>query len=177
MLLYGFRFEGFPRQGFAAFSLRDREERRAEIVRAFHPSLALLGLDLKEWLDPRASLPLHAHLPRLDWPPGYQPFCTWLTLSRESHGYQAGPQLSVGVHADNVSIRLGWDTTADAFGRFEFLCRHAEPGRDLVRIAAAEDLKFRVFDSAPWPRGSELVFESSHDLAHSFDEVRRRGVW
>ena len=28
--------------------------------------------------------------------------CTWLALSREAHGYQAGPQLNVGVHADHV---------------------------------------------------------------------------
>jgi hypothetical protein len=177
MLLYGFRFQGLPREAFAVFSLSNREERRAAIVAAFHPALELLGQDLKEWLDPHASVPLHAHLPRLDWPPGYQPFCTWLALSRESHGYQAGPQLGLGVHADSVSIRLGWDTGADAFGRFEFLCRHGEVGPELVTIAASHDLRFRVFASAPWPSGSELCFESGHDLAGSFAEVRRRGVW
>ncbi len=113
----------------------------------------------------------------MDWPRGYQPFCTWLAVSREAHGYQTGPQLNVGVHADHVAVRLGWDTSSDFFGRFEFLCRRGDLGRELVRIAAEMDLQFRVYASAPWPEGSHRVFESANDLDGSFLQVSRRGVW
>lgn len=171
------RFQGLPKDAFAAFAIRDREERRRAILDQFHPSLSLLAEDLLEQLAPQASGPLHAHLPRLDWPRGYQPFCTWLTLSREAHGYQAGPQLGVGVHADHVAVRLGWDTSAASFGRFELLGRHGQTSRDLAQVAAAQGLRYRVFAAAPWPRGSTCVFESATDIARSFDEVRRRGVW
>ncbi len=173
----GCGFEGLPREAFDLFGIHDHEERRREIIARIHPPLGRLAQDLLEQLNPQAARPLHSHLPRLDWPRGYRPFCTWLTLSRETHGYQAGAQLNVGVHADHVSVRLGWDTSADAFGRFEFLARHGELGRDLARVAADHALAFRVFAAAPWPAGSALVFESSSDLGRSFDEVRRRGVW
>jgi hypothetical protein len=171
------RFQGLPHAAFAAFGISDREERRRAILAQFHPSLQLLAEDLLERLGPLASAPLHVHLPRLDWPPGYQPFCTWLTLSHEVHGYQAGPQLGIGVHADHVSIRLGWDTAATAFARFELLARHGQIGRQLTQLATAQDLRFRVFAPVPWPRGSTCVFDSAADLPGSFDEVRRRGVW
>jgi len=171
------RFQGLPAQAFAAFRIPDREERRRAILDQFHPGLQLLAEDLVERLAPLASAPLHTHLPRLDWPRGYQPFCTWLTLSHEAHGYQAGPQLGVGVHADHVSLRLGWDTSATAFARFELLARHGQIGRELVRAAAAQGLRFRVFAPAPWPRGSACTFDSPANLPGSFDEVRRRGVW
>jgi hypothetical protein len=171
------RFQGLPPEGFAAFANRDRESRRRAIIDTLHPALERLGGDLLERLAPRATRPLHQHLPRLDWPRGYQPFCTWLALSQESHGYQAGPQLNLGVHPDHVDLRLGWDTAADAFGRFEFLCRHGELGGDLVAVAERLDLRFRVYAPAPWPKGSERVFESPGDVAQSFEEVRRRGVW
>lgn len=171
------RFGGLPREGFELFLIGNRDERRRRIVEAIHPALTLLGEDLVERLNPRAERPLHAHLPRLDWPRDYQPFCTWLALSRESQGYQAGAQLNVGVHADHVALRLGWDTAADAFGRFEFLCRHGGLGPELARVAQRHDLDLRVYAAAPWPAGSEEVFRSRDDLAGSFAEVRRRGVW
>lgn len=171
------RFSGLPEGCFELFGIADREERRRAILEVIHPALALLAEDLLERLNPHAAEPLHSHLPRLDWPRGYQPFCTWLALSRESHGYQAGAQLNVGVHPDHVGLRLGWDTSADAFGRFEFLGRHGGLGDELRRVAADRDLAFRVFASAPWPRGSARVFESATDLRGSFDEVRRRGIW
>jgi len=171
------RFRGLPRGGFEVFSIPGVDERRTAIIETFHPQLALLGEDLLERLGPVATEPLHAHLPRLDWPRGYQPFCTWLALSRDSHGYQTNAQLNVGVHADQVTVRLGWDASAGTFGRFEFLARHGEVGRDLVRVAREADLEFRVFAAAPWPRGSDKVFESRDDIAGSFDEVRRHGVW
>ena len=96
------KFRGLPRDGFALFEIPDREQRRCEILKTIHPPLALLGEDLLERLNPYAEQLLHAHLPRLDWPKGYQPFCTWLALSRESHGYQSGAQLNIGVHATRV---------------------------------------------------------------------------
>lgn len=170
-------FCGLPREGFGLFRIEDRNRRRRAIIDTFHPPLSALGQELIESLAPGASEPLHAHLPRLDWPRGYQPFCTWLALSRESHGYQAGPQLNVGVHEDHIALRLGWDAAADAFGRFEFLCRHGELRDELFRLAAEQELLFRVYAAAPWPRGSERVFESSTDLVGSFDETHRRGVW
>ena len=70
-----------------------------------------------------------------------------------------------------------WDATADAFGRFEFLCRRGDYGQALVEVARAESLKFRVYAAAAWPQGSKCVFETDDDPAGSFDEVHRRGVW
>ena len=49
-------------------------------------------------------------------------------------------------------------------------------GRDAF-VAAELDLQFRVFASAPWPRGSDCVFASATDLRGSLDEIARRGVW
>jgi hypothetical protein len=171
------RFEGLPRDGFGLFRIRDRDARRRAILDTIHPPLHRLGEDLLERLEPRATDKLHFHLPRLDWPRGYQPFATWLALSREPHGYQGGPQLNVGVHADHVALRLGWDCSADAFGRFEFLCRHGDLGPHLLEVARANELQFRVYAAAAWPEGSRLVFESADDVAGSFSEVRTHGVW
>jgi hypothetical protein len=171
------RFTGLDPKAFRAFAVRDRDERRRAIVSGFHPALALLGEDLLERLNPIAAMPLHTHLPRLDWPQGYQPFCTWLALSRMAHGYQAGPQLNLGVHADHVAARLAFDASADAYGRFEFFCRHGGLGADLAEAAAANGLTFRVYASAPWPEGSHLVFQSASDWPGAFAEVARRGVW
>ena len=114
--------------------------------------------DLAGRLAAPEDAPLHVHLPRLDWPRGYEPFCTWLALSKESQGYQAGPQLNIGIHADHVAVRLGWDATADAFGRFEFLCRHAGLGNELREAANAADLAFRVYMALPWPDGSKTRY-------------------
>jgi len=171
------RFEGLPEHGFPAFELPRREERRRAIIDTFHPALKDLAEDLLVRLNSRAEQELRAHLPRLDWPPEYQPFCTWLALSREGHGYQAGPQLNLGVHADHVAVRLGWDTQSDAFGRFEFLCRRGHHGESLLEVARGEGLAFRVYAAAAWPQGSICVFESADDVTGSFDEVARRGVW
>lgn len=171
------RFTGLPAEGFQAFAIRDREQRRQAIIDAFHPSLRLLGEDLLEALTPLTTVGLHAHVPRLDWPQGYQPFCTWLAISADRHGYRSGPQLNVGVHPDHVAVRLGWDTHVDAFGRFEFLCRFGGLGEMMAETAARHGYRFRVYASAPWPEGSRRVFESADDWAGSFAEVRRRGVW
>ncbi len=171
------RFPGLPRKGFDVFTVKPRALRRREIVDNFHPGLKLLGEDLIERLDPGAAAPLHAHIPRLDWPRDYEPFCTWLALSRKPQGYQDGPQLNLGVHADHVAARLGWDTQSDAFGRFEFLVRRAHLGEQFAELAAEHGLHIRVYAAAPWPQGSRCVFESQDDSDRSFDEVRARGVW
>jgi len=136
------RFQGLPADGFGAFEIRDRDERRRAIVDTFHPGLKLLGEDLVETLGPP---PLHAHLPRLDWPKGYQPFCTWLALSRQAHGYQGHAQLNVGVHRDHVGLRLGWDASADSFGRF---WERGEHSIGLGVDAANETGAFRLYERA-----------------------------
>jgi hypothetical protein len=100
-----------------------------------------------------------------------------LALSRLPHGYQAGPQLNVGIHAEYVAARLAWDPSADTFGRFEFRCRVAGLGPALAETAASAGLFFRVYAAAPWPEGSRLVFESETDWDEAFVEVGRRGVW
>lgn len=170
-------FPGFRAEAFEVFSIRDRAERRKAIIEAFHPTLRLLAEDLIGALGRAPTTRLNAHLPRLDWPAGYQPFCTWLALSRERHGYQAGPQLNLGVHRDHVAARLAWDTATAAFGRFEFLCRHGGLGADLRTVAAAMEFRFRVYAATGWPEGSRRIFESADDLEGAFEEVRRRGVW
>jgi hypothetical protein len=169
-------FPGFRREDFEVFGIRDREPRRRAIIGAFHPPLKLLAEDLQSALN-ETGPPFHAHVPRLDWPKGYVPFCTWLALSRLPHGYQAGPQLNVGVHADFVAARLAWDTSADAFGRFEFRCRVAGLWQALADTAEAAGLWFRVYAAAPWPAGSRCVFASATDWDGAFAEVARRGVW
>lgn len=170
-------FDGLPRDGFDVFSIEQRDARRRAIIETFHPALETLGTDLVERLSPGLAHPLHAHLPRLDWPRTYEPFATWLALSHKSQGYQDGPQLNVGVHADHVAIRLGWDASAAGFGRFEFLCRHAGLGTALVEQAVAQELDFRVYAAARWPEGSRCVLRTAGPIGPTFDEVRRRGVW
>jgi len=171
------KFKGLPEEGFDTFALADRVARRKAIIDTIHPALEALGEDLLARLSPRAAEPLHVHLPRLDWPRDYQPFCTWLALSRKAQGYQSGPQLNLGVHADHVTARLGWDTSSESFARFGFLCRHGEVGDVLHGLAAEQDLVFRVYAAAPWPRGSRRVVETRDDVARAFDEARQRGVW
>lgn len=182
-------FRGLPEAGFGLFALPDRIERRRRILETIHPPLQTLGEDLCTQLAPAAGAELHLHLPRLDWPRNYEPFCTWLALSYEAHGYQAGPQLNVGVHADYVAVRMGWDTSAPAFGRFEFLCRIGHLDEPLLAAAREAGLRLRVYAAAAWPDGSRLVFEgpdptrgeertvAAEELARSFAEVHRRGVW
>lgn len=171
------KFQGLPEEGFGTFAIANRHERREAIIETIHPALQALGEDLLAALLPLAVEPLHAHLPRLDWPRDYQPFCTWLALSRQPQSYLAGPQLNLGVHGDYVAARLGWDTSSDLFGRFEFLCRHGDLGEYLVALAEAEDLRFRVYAAEPWPDGSRCVVETPYDLRLAFDEARGGGVW
>jgi hypothetical protein len=171
------RFEGLPLDGFEVFAIPNRGERRRAIITTFHPALERLGSDLVRSLSGRAEKPLHAHLPRLDWPRSYQPFCTWVALSHDTHGYQNRAQLNLGVHADYVAIRLGWDTTQASFGRFEFICRHDHLGEELAKTAREEKLAYRVYGSAPWPQGSRLVFESPDDWQKAFEVTHHRGVW
>jgi len=171
------RFPGFEPGAFEAFAIPEREHRRREIVARFHPALEALAEDLVERLSPDAGPRMHRHLPRLDWPPGYQPFCTWLALSAMSHGYQAGPQLNIGVHRDHVAARLAWDVAADAYGRFEVRCRHGHLGEAFERTASDNALAFRVYAAAPWPEGSRLVYQSDRDWRGAFDEAARRGVF
>ena len=158
------------------FSIAHREERRRAIIATFHPQLEVLGKLAIRRLGKTSSSALHAHLPHLNWPPGYQPFCTWLALSFESHGYQEGAQLNLGIHVDHLAVRLGWDPSADLFGRFEFLCRHGGLARQLIECMS-QRMKIRVYASARWPQGSRLTFETEQDVTGSFDEVNRRGVW
>jgi hypothetical protein len=171
------KFPGFKREDFDVFAIRDREARRRAIIAAFHPGLKSLADDALLLLNEAPGSVFHAHVPRLDWPKGYVSFCTWLALSRLPHGYQAGPQLNVGIHADFVAARLAWDTSADAFGRFEFRCRVAKLGDTLAETAASAGLSFRVYAAAPWPDGSRCVFISPTDWDEAFAEVARRGVW
>lgn len=170
-------FAGFPHEGFGTFSIAHREERRRAIMSAFHPPLQSFGRLAIRRLSSSSGRDLHLHLPQLNWPPGYQPFCTWLALSFETHGYQDGAQLNLGIHADHVTVRLGWDTRPDLFGRFEFLCRHGGLGQRLVELAESQRMSIRVYASARWPEGSRLTFETRTDVDGSFDEVARRGVW
>ncbi len=170
-------FPGLPIDGFRVFEIRDRVERRRAIVDTFHPALEQLGRDLIAKLGAGRDRELHAHLPRLDWPRDYQPFCTWLALSHEAQGYQARAQLNLGVHRDYVAIRLGWDTGQDAYGRFEFRGRPGGLGDRLERAAAGHGLAFRVYASARWPEGSREVFCSRTDWKRSLDEAAERGVW
>ena len=81
------------------------------------------------------------------------------------------------MHRDHVGLRLGWDASADSFGRFEFLSRHAHLGEAMAVLALEWGFTFRVYAAAPWPEGSRLVFQSGTDWQGAFEEVRRRGVW
>jgi hypothetical protein len=171
------RFRGFRATDFEVFAIQDRDTRRHAIIDTFHPALKLLADDILPLLAEKPGQPFHSHVPRLDWPKGYSPFCTWLAFSRLPHGYQAGPQLNVGIHSDHVAARLAWDTSADAFGRFEFRARMAGLGDALAETAEDTGLMFRVYAAAPWPEGSRCVFESSTDWDAAFAEVARRGVW
>jgi hypothetical protein len=171
------QFQGLPADGFEAFGISDHEQRRREIISAFHTPLAALAEDLLADLKSLSTSRLHSHLPRLDWPRGYKPFCTWLALSHSARGYRAGPQLNVGIHRDYVAARLGWDVQAPAFGRFEFLCRFGRLGSEMEALAAEHGLRFRVYAAAPWPQGSQLVYESAEDWKGAFAEAQLRGVW
>ena len=75
------KFDGLPREGFETFGMPHADQRRQAIIETIHPALEALGEDLLNSLNRRAAEPLHRHLPRLDWPRGYEPFCTWMACS------------------------------------------------------------------------------------------------
>ena len=104
------RFEGLPREGFELFAEPSRERRRRAILETIHPPLQRLGDYLVRRLRAAAGAPLHTHLPQLNWPPGYQPFCTWLTLSFEAQGYQEDAQLNIGVWLPDWAGPADWET-------------------------------------------------------------------
>ncbi len=170
-------FSGLPTHRLDVLDIPDTDRRRQAIIEVFHPPLRALGEELLPRLVSAGGTGLHLFQPRLNWPRSYQPFCTWLVISRETQGYQACGQLNIGIHRDHASVRLGFDTSVAAYGRFEFLCRFHGVGERLVRLAADGDLRFRVYAAVDWPEGSRLVFTSDHDLDGAFDDVRMHGVW
>jgi hypothetical protein len=170
-----FRFPGFFPEDFAAFRIADRGRRREEILRLLHPKLAALGEDILADFRRRGIEGLHPHLPQLNWPPGYQPFCTWLALSSHPHRYQQLAQLNVGIHEPYVSVRLGFDTAGEGFGRFLFLMSHGDLPRVLDRIAIPAGLRCRVYRTAPWPEGSRAVFDSGEDFLRGVQAAERAG--
>jgi hypothetical protein len=159
-----YRFPGFAPEDFRVFHIPDRADRRQEILRVFHPKLAALGEDILADFRRRGIEGLHPHLPHLNWPPGYQPFCTWLALSTQPHRYQDMAQLNVGVHEPFVSVRLGFDTSGSAFGRFLFLMTHGDLPATLERVVVPAGLRCRVYRRVPWPEGSRALFDTGHDF-------------
>jgi hypothetical protein len=139
------RFQGLPASGFAAFDVRDRDARRQAIIDAFHPALKLLGEDLVEDLGEPA---LHPPLPRLGWPKGYQPFFTWLALSRQAHALPGSRAAQRRRAPRPRGLRLGWDASADSFGRFEFLSRTPTWARRWPRWRPRRGFLFRVYAAA-----------------------------
>jgi len=173
-----FRFPGFKPGDFEPFRIPDRHHRREEIIRLLHPKLGALGEDILSDFRRRGIEGLHPHLPHLNWPPGYEPFCTWLALSTQPHRYQQLAQLNVGVHEPYVSVRLGFDTAGEAFGRFLFLMSHSDLPGVLARIAVPAGLRCRVFRRAPWPEGSRAVFDSGEDFLRGVQAAEREnGNW
>ncbi len=173
-----FRFPGFKPEDFLSFRTRDRIRRREEILECFHPKLAALGEDILADFRSRGIEGLYPHLPQLNWPRGYEPFCTWLALSVQPHRYQRLAQLNVGVHEPYVAVRLGFDTAGDAFGRFYFLMCHTDLRDLLGRIAAPAGLRCRAYRKAPWPEGSRAVFDSGEDFLDGVRAAEReRANW
>jgi hypothetical protein len=170
-----FRFPGFAPEDFACFLVPDHHRRREEILRILHPKLALLGEELLADFRRRGIEGLHAHLPQLNWPPGYHPFCTWLALSAQPHRYQQLAQLNVGVHEPYVSVRLGFDTAGESFGRFLFLMSHGDLSQVLSRVAVPAGLRCRVYRKAPWPEGSRAIFDSGDDFLRGVRAAEREG--
>jgi hypothetical protein len=170
------RFPGFALEDFDCFAILDRRRRRAEILSRFHPRLAALGEDLLAAFRARGITGLYPHLPQLNWPRNYEPFCTWLALSNQPHRYQRLAQLNVGVHRPYVAVRLGFDTAADEFGRFLFLLTHGDLGEILERVAVPAGLRCRVYKKAPWPEGSRAIFDSGEDFLAGVRVAERDGA-
>ena len=171
-----FRFPGFTPEDFTVFGDPDRARRREAILRLLHPKLAALGEDILGDFRRRGIEGLHPHLPQLSWPPGYQPYCTWLALSTQPHRYQDLAQLNVGVHEPFVSIRLGFDTSGFAFGRLLFLISHGDLKEVLARIAVPAGLRCRVYRRAPWPEGSRAIFDSGEDFLKGVQIAERESA-
>ena len=171
-----FRFPGFTPDDFGLFQIRDRARRREEILRQIHPKLAAMSEDILSDFRRRGIEGLHPHLPQLNWPPGYQPFCTWLALSSQAHRYQDLAQLNVGVHEPFVAVRLGFDTSGFAFGRLLFLISHGDLKETLERIAVPSGLRCRVYRSVPWPEGSRAIFDSGEDFLKGAQVAEREGA-
>ncbi|MCI0655477.1 MAG: DUF1054 family protein [Acidobacteria bacterium] len=171
-----FRFPGFTDEDFTVFRIPERARRREEIIRLIHPKLAALGEDILADFRRRGIEGLHPHLPQLNWPPGYQPFCTWLALSTQSHRYQDLAQLNVGVHEPFVAVRLGFDTSGFAFGRLLFLMSHGDLKEVLARIAVPAGLRCRVYRRAPWPEGSRALFDSGEDFLQAVQIAEKEGA-
>ena len=171
-----FKFPGFSSEDFSTFSIPDRPRRREEIIRLIHPKLAALGEDILADFRKRGIEGLHPHLPHLNWPPGYEPFCTWLALSTQSHRYQDLAQLNVGVHEPFVAVRLGFDTSGVAFGRLLFLMSHGDLKEVFARIAVPAELRCRVYRRSPWPEGSRAVFDSGVDFLGGIRIAEKEGA-
>ena len=177
-MVFVYRFPGFEPGDFETFRIRDRHHRREEILRLLHPKLKALGADLLSDFRYRGIEVLHPHLPQLNWPPGYEPFCTWLALSAHPHRYQQLAQLNVGVHEPYVAVRLGFDTAGEAFGRFLFLMSHGDLPGVLDRIAAPAGLRCRVYRQTPWPEGSRVIFDSGEAFLRGVKAAEREnGNW
>jgi hypothetical protein len=170
-----FRFPGLAPEDFSCFRVTDRHRRREEILRLLHPKLSLLGEEILSDFRRRGIEGLHSHLPLLNWPPGYEPFCTWLALSTQPHRYQQLAQLNVGVHEPYVSVRLGFDTAGETFGRFLFLMSHGDLARVLARVAVPAGLRCRVYRKAPWPEGARAIFDSGDDFLRGVKAAEREG--
>lgn len=171
-----FRFPGFAAQDFRLFGIPDRTRRREAILQILHPKLAALGEDILADFRRRGIEGLFPHLPLLNWPRGYQPFCTWLALSNQPHRYQDLAQLNVGVHEPFVAVRLGFDTSGYAFGRLLFLISHGDLEEVFARIAAPAQLRCRVYRAAPWPEGSRAIYDSGDDFARGVRTAEREGA-
>jgi uncharacterized protein YktB (UPF0637 family) len=171
-----FRFPGFTDEDFTVFRIPERARRREEIIRLIHPKLAALGEDILADFRRRGIEGLYPHLPQLNWPPGYQPFCTWLALSTQSHRYQDLAQLNVGVHEPFVAVRLGFDTSGFAFGRLLFLMSHGDLKEVLARIAVPAGLRCRVYRRVPWPEGSRALFDSGEDFLQAVQIAEKEGA-
>jgi len=171
-----FRFPGFVAEDFLPFRIHDAAARREAILERLHPKLTALAEDILADFRRRGIEGLYPHLPQLNWPPGYEPFCTWLALSAQPHRYQRLAQLNVGVHDPFVAIRLGFDTSGETFGRFLFLMSHGDLQEVLRRIAIPAGLRCRAYCRAPWPEGSRAVFDSGEDFLEGVKAAEREGA-
>ncbi len=171
-----YRFPGFLPEDFLPFRIRERSRRREEILARLHPKLEALGSDILADFRSRGIEGLYPHLPQLNWPRGYEPFCTWLAISTQPHRYQHLAQLNVGVHAPYVTVRLGFDTAGEIFGRFLFLMSHGDLPEVLARIAVPAGLRCRAYRKAPWPEGARAVFDSGDDFLAGVKAAEREGA-